>query len=245
MMEYEKVFYPESRLGGFTSVDGTITFYSRVNALLNTESMVVDVGCGRGVYGLDPVPFRKQLRVIKDKCRKVIGIDVDHGAGENPFIDEFRPITPDNCWPVEDGSIDLCLCDNVLEHVEYPHQFFSECERTIKPGGNICIRTPNVLSYFGLLSKLVPNRQHTQVLKKVKDGVVEEDVFPTFYRCNTVSAVRRVLRTHGFEACVYGYDAEPSYLSFSILLYFLGVLHQRYAPGIVKVGIHAFGKKRK
>jgi len=26
--------YPESRFGGFSDIDGTVTFYSRVNALL-------------------------------------------------------------------------------------------------------------------------------------------------------------------------------------------------------------------
>jgi SAM-dependent methyltransferase len=235
-------FYPESRLSGFSHVDGTIAFYSQVNALLTPQDVVLDVGCGRGAYGEDPVQFRRELRILKGKCRKVIGIDLDPAGEANPYLDEFRRMDGDS-WPVESESVDICISDNVLEHVTDPDQFFAECQRVLKPGGHLCIRTPNVLSYFGLVSKLVPNRKHVSVLEIAKERVQEKDTFPTVYRCNTIPCIQRMLAKHGFEAIVYGYDAEPSYFSFSRLLYFLGVLHQRFAPNLFKVGIHAFGKK--
>ncbi len=241
-MSFKQIYYPESRFGGFTNVDGTLTFYNRVSALINPSSIVVDVGCGRGAYSEDPIDYRRNLRILKGKCQHVIGIDVDQKAKENPFIDEFRQITGDS-WPVESQSIDLCVSDNVLEHIQYPDSFFSEIYRLLKPGGYVCIRTPNVLSYFGLISKLVPNRRHTAVLEKVKNQVNAEDVFRTVYRCNTIRCIRYMLEKYGFEHCVYGYDAEPSYLSFSRFFYFLGVLHQRFAPQVFKAGIHAFGRK--
>lgn len=230
-------------MGGFTTIDGTIIFYNRVNALIEQNSVVVDVGCGRGAYAADPIPYRRQLRILKGKCRKVIGIDVNPGARDNSFIDEFRLIECER-WPLADASSDLCLCDNVLEHLEDPDHFFAESRRVLRPGGYLCIRTANVLSYIGLVSKLVPNRQHAAVLKKVKERIEEVDIFPTLYRCNTLACLRRKMRAHGFEAHVYGHDAEPSYLSFSRFFYFLGVLHQRFAPGMFKVGLHAFGIKR-
>jgi len=241
-MSLKQIFYPESCFGGFAIVDGTITFYTRVNALIQPSSVIVDVGCGRGSFRDDPIEFRRELRNLTGKCREVIGIDVDNRAKENPFIDEFRLITEAH-WPVEDQSTDLCVSDNVLEHIEDPDHFFSEIKRILRPGGYACIRTPNVLSYFGLISKLVPNSRHSFVLEKVKDRVNSGDVFPTVYRCNTVARLRRILKEYNFVHSVYGYDAEPSYLSRSRFFYFLGVLHQRYAPHIFKVGIHAFGRK--
>jgi SAM-dependent methyltransferase len=241
-MNLKHLYYPESRFGGFSDIDGTITFYNRVNALLRPADVVVDIGCGRGAYADDPIDYRRRLRILKGKCRSVIGIDVDLEAEQNPFIDEYRRIITLR-WPVESQSIDLCLSDNVLEHIQNPDNYFSEISRILKPGGFICIRTPNLRSYFGLVSKLVPNRQHIQVLGQVKDRVNPEDVFPTDYRCNTIGCIRKYLQKHGFEHTVYGYDAEPSYLSFSRWTYLLGVLHQRFAPGYFKVGIHAFGKK--
>lgn len=242
-MKYKHLYYPESRFGGFSNVDGTVAFYNRVNALVQPVSVVVDVGCGRGAYGDDPVLYRRQLRILRGKCQRVIGIDVDPQGKENPFIDEFRPIEG-GLWPVDDRSVDLCLADNVLEHVLDVEAFFSECRRILKPGGYLCIRTPNLLSYFGLVSRLVPNRGHVPVLRRVKERVLEQDVFPTVYRCNTIPAIRRMMERYGFDHAVYGHEAEPAYLSFSRLAYSTGILVQRLTPNLFKVGIHAFGMKK-
>ena len=121
-------YHPESQFGGFSEIDGTVRFYDRVNALLNSQFTVLDAGCGVGAYENDPVEFRKQLRILKGKCRHVIGIDVDPEAATNPHIDEFRQIEGDR-WPVDDESIDLCVTDYVLEHIESPDSFFGECAR--------------------------------------------------------------------------------------------------------------------
>lgn len=236
-------FYPESNFGGFTQVDGTVAFYSRVQALAAPESVVVDFGCGRGAYAADPVPFRRSLRVFKGKVSRVIGLDASPAAAENPFLDEFYPLEGPR-WPLEDCSADLVLCDNVLEHLLEPEEFFREAQRVLRPGGAVCIRTPNALNYIAMLSRLIPNRSHARILAKAKPELGEEDIFPTVYRCNTLPAVRRALRRHGFEAVVYGYEAEPSYLSFSKAAYALGVLHQKLSPGLFKAAIFAFGRKK-
>lgn len=46
--DYMGLYYPESRFGGFTDVDGTVAFYTRVQSLVEAGSVVLDVGCGRG-----------------------------------------------------------------------------------------------------------------------------------------------------------------------------------------------------
>jgi SAM-dependent methyltransferase len=239
MME---IFYPESRFGGFTRVDGTVAFYTRVQALVEPGSVVIDFGCGRGAYAADPVAYRRDLRIFRGKARQVIGIDTSTAAAANPFVDEFRCLE-ETRWPVADGQANLIVCDNVLEHLPDPTAFFGEAYRVLCPGGSLCIRTPNQLNYIALLSRIIPNRSHAQVLAKAKPGVKEVDIFPTLYRCNTLPAVRGALRRQGFQAVVYGYEAEPSYLSFSTAAYALGVLHQKIAPGFFKAAIFAFGKK--
>ena len=243
-MDYKSIYYPESKFGGFTDIDGTTSFYFRINSLISPSSVLLDVGCGRGAYADDPLPLRRELRVFKGKCKRVIGIDVDKAAERNPFLDEFRLIEDTSCWPLEDESIDVCISDNVLEHVEDPEVFFSECYRVIKQGGYLCIRTPNVLSYFGLFSRLVPNRFHAAVAGRVQNNRIKEDVFPALHRCNTKIKIRRMFNKFGFEHCVYGYEAEPAYLSFSRIFYLLGVIHQRFAPNMFKVAIFAFGRKK-
>lgn len=243
-MRFKQIYYPESAFGGFTDMDGTVIFYARINALLEPSFVVLDFGCGRGARRDDEVRLRRELCILRGKVRKVIGLDVDEAAAENPFVDEFNLLTGAR-WPIADGSIDLIVSDSVLEHIERPEVFFSECRRTIRPGGYLCLRTPNKWSYVGLASRLVPNRFHSKVLTSVQDDRKEEDVFPTFYACNSVSRIRRALREHGFDGVVYGFESEPSYLSFSRLAFRFGVLHQRLSPRFLKPAIFVFARARK
>ena len=88
----KEIFYPESKFGGFTDIDGTIVFYQRVNSLLEKHFVLLDVGCGRGAYGEDTILIKKNLRIFKTKVKKVIGIDIDKAAEKNPFLDELMVI---------------------------------------------------------------------------------------------------------------------------------------------------------
>jgi len=243
MDKYEPAFYPEIGFGGFTRFDGTIEFYTRVNALLNSTSVLVDFGCGRGEHQEDGLAVRRSLRCFRGRVAKVIGLDADLTAQSNPTIDEFCGITPGHSWPLADTSVDLVLCDSVLEHLPDPGALFREAQRALVPGGHLCIRTTNVLSYVGLAARLTPNRWHAPVLARVQSARKGRDVFPTLYRCNTVHAIRRQYRKNKFYAVVYGHDAGPGYLAFSKVAYTAGFLHQRIAPGFVRPTIMGFGKR--
>lgn len=243
-MSYLETFYPEAAYGGFSRVDGTVAFFSRVNALLEPGFTILDVGCGRGEYAEDPVPFRRDMRVLRGKCKTVIGIDVDEAAGTNPYIDQFALING-KVWPVGDEAVDLCVTDHVVEHIADVQGFFSECARVLRPGGYLCIRTPNSRSYVSLAARLVPNRHHARVLGTVQERRKAEDVFPTLYRCNTRGALGRAMTSAGFERCaVYAHEAEPAYLNFSSVMYRLGVIHQRLSPGAIKPVLFAFARKK-
>jgi SAM-dependent methyltransferase len=239
---YKTAFYPETAIGGFTGVDSHVAFYARVNALIQPSYSVLDFGCGRGKQAEEPVSYRRQLSCVKGKVAKVIGIDVDPVGAGNPFLDEFRLVLPDRPWPVDTRSVDLIICDSVLEHLSDPPAFFREARRVLVPGGYLCLVTPNVLSYVGLISRIVPNKYHAAVTARVQPGRQEKDVFPTYYRCNTPFALRRQMKAHGFRAVVYGYEGEPRYLEFSKFAYALGVFHQRLAPGFLRPCIFGFAQ---
>jgi SAM-dependent methyltransferase len=243
-MDYSYIYFPEIKFGGFSDIDGTIRFYIRVNSLIDSSSVVLDVGCGNGSRSAeDPIPIRKSLRVLKGKCKKVIGIDVDKACKDNSFIDEFGLIE-NNKWPLKNESVDVCVCHDVLEHIENPDLFFSELHRVIKKGGYVCISTPNILNYVSLFSKLIPNRFHFFVLDKIQNKRKERDVFPTFYKCNRKKKISFMLDKYCFTSYVYGHEGKPNYLVFSRFLFFLGVIHQRFMPNMFKQKIFAFGKKR-
>jgi SAM-dependent methyltransferase len=240
-MDLMERFYPESRFGGFTNVDGTINFYLRVNALLSPEDVLLDYGCGRGRYQDDEVRVRRELRIFQGKVKRVIGLDVDQHGAENPYLDEFR-ILEGPVWPVEDDSVDLIVCDWVIEHIRDPAAFFKEARRVLADGGSLCVRTSNLLGYAGFLSWLIPNRFHAPILQRVQKKRKEEDVFPTYNRCNTPGKMRRCLREHDFSSVVYTHESEPAYLQFSRFLYRLGVWYQKIVPGPFRSTIMAFAR---
>jgi SAM-dependent methyltransferase len=236
--------HPELDFGGFTDLDGTVLFYTRVRALLRPDAVAVDVGCGRGTLHEDPVAIRRELRTLRGNCRRLIGIDVDPVAAHNPYVDEFRLIPHSGQWPLEDRSADLAVADFVLEHVVDPSAFFAEAARVLRPGAVFCIRTINSRSYVALASRLIPSRLHEGLLGRIQPHRRAEDVFPGAYRCNSVSQLRQALQDHGFDAVVYGAEAEPAYLGFSRIAYTLGLAYRRLAPGGLRVGLIAWGRRQ-
>jgi SAM-dependent methyltransferase len=240
-MSWKEQFYPESKFGGFTDIDGTMAFYNRINALVKDQFVILDVGCGTGSYFGISQKYKVNLRNFRGRVKKVIGIDVDPKSRDNPSLDEFQQIE-DKTWPVNSQSIDLILSDNVLEHLQTPEDFFDECKRVLKPGGYLCLRTPNRRSYVGILARLIPNKYHARLASAVQENREPDDVFPTYYRCNTIQVLRKQMRSIGLDAVVYGYEAEPSYFHFSRFFYFLGVVYQRLVPGFLKSSIFAFGR---
>jgi SAM-dependent methyltransferase len=237
-------FYPESRYGGFSDVDGTVVFYSRVRGLLRPDMTVLDVGCGHG-SGLrdDPIVFRRHIRNLRGLCQKVIGIDVDREAAQNPGIDEFRPIERVTAWPITNESVDLIVSDFVLEHIDDAVSYFSETARVLKPGGFFCARTSNRIGYVGLLASLVPQRRHAEVLRAARLGRKRSDVFDTHFRVNTVWKLRRALKRAGLRGIAYGYEAEPAYLQFSALAYAFGKYLHVLTPPALRTCLFVFARK--
>jgi len=243
MDKYREIYFPETRFGGFSNIDSSIIFYTRINALLTADSVILDVGCGRGTAAEDRVLYRKSLRILKGKCKKIIGIDLDKAGYLNPCIDEFRLIT-EKKWPVENESIDICICDNVLEHVENPNLFFSELSRVIKKEGLLFIRTTNLFSSFGFLSFITPLEFHKFILRNILHYQRERnDVFKTLFRCNTVFKIEYMFRKYKFKGCIRGYQSEPAYFAFSQFFYLIGLIFDYFTPNFLKTNIFCFASK--
>ncbi|MER8602806.1 class I SAM-dependent methyltransferase [Mesorhizobium sp. M1233] len=201
--------YPEMLAGGFSRVDGTVQFYTRVNALLRKDMVAVDFGAGRGEWFLDdPLPYRRSLRNLKGKVAKVIGIDVDPVVSENPAVDEAFPFDG-SIIPLATHSVDIIVADHVFEHVPVPALTASELNRILRPGGWLCIRTPNKFGYVAIMNRLIPERAKAAVLHFAQPNRKDEDVFPAHYRLNTKSALRHHFPEYAISA--HTWESEPAY----------------------------------
>ena len=135
----------------YLALDSAYVFLVTAQALAARSELVVEVGCGRGSLA-DRGRASGSWQDLRGPGRCVVGIDIDPVGADNPVIDEFRLIGSDMCWPLDDASVDLAVCDWVLEHVTEPATFVSELARVLRPGGVFVARTINRASPLSLFA---------------------------------------------------------------------------------------------
>lgn len=237
-------FYPEVGAGGFTRYDGTVAFYSRVNALIEPDMIVLDLGAGRGAQlEIDRSPYRKMLSTLRGRVQKLIGVDVDAAVLENQFLDEARVIDIAAPLPFPDNSFHLIYSDWVLEHVANPVEFASEVGRLLKPGGWFCARTPNRWGINGLATNLLPNSSHSSILKYLQPTRESRDVFPTTYRLNSMRRLTRHFSPQIWENYSFFFNPEPAYVQGSKWLMRAVMLFNRLMPASFAGDMHVFLRK--
>jgi SAM-dependent methyltransferase len=205
---------------------------------------VLDFGAGRGEwYEDDPVRYRRELQNFRGRCEHVEGCDIDDIVLQNPTVDSAAVFRPGEPLPYPDEAFDLIISRYVFEHVADPEWASSELRRILKPGGWICAVTPNKFGYVALAARLVPNRLHAFVLKKIQPHRKEKDVFPTVYLLNTPKAIRRNFGSWA-DVAYYRDSAVPSYhfgkpIVFRILQFVHWIL-----PSFFGTGFFIFIRKR-
>jgi SAM-dependent methyltransferase len=234
---------PEIFAGGFDRYDGTIQFYQRVNALLQPDFVVVDFGAGRGrIHIDDPIAYRRGLTNLKGKVKEVIGVDVDSAVTTNPAIDRAIVISGSE-FPLPDRSVDLILSDFTLEHLGDPETIARNFERVLKPGGWICARTPNRFGYIALANSFLPDALRSRVLHGAQPERKDEDVFPAFYRLNTLRDIKRLFPKPRFRQASYYWDASPSYHFDSPFVFRLFTWLHSASPDALKTMLMVFIEK--
>ncbi len=147
----------------------------------------------------------------------------------------------DGCLPLDGATIDLIICDYVLEHISDVESFRDEVFRVLKPGGVFCGRTPHALNYVSLAARLVKNANHAKWLAMLQPSRKREDVFSTAYRCNTLRGIGKIFR--GWQNFSYLYASEPQYYCGSKLIYHLFDLVHRLAPLQITGNLFVFLRK--
>ncbi|WP_407950973.1 class I SAM-dependent methyltransferase [Parvibaculum sp.] len=235
---------PEMNAGGFSRYAGVIQFFVRVQSLVRPDMEVLDFGAGRGAFLEDPNNFRRDLRTLKGKVKKVVGVDVDEAIFLNTGVDETHRISPGVEMPFPPDSFDLVLSEWVLEHLDDPAFFAHEMERVIRPGGWLCARTPNKWGLTAIAARLVPNSRHVAFLKLINASRQERDVFPTRYKLNTLGQLRRAFPPDKWEHCSYLWRGEPKYHGNNLALYRLMEGWNALVPPFMATDVFVFLKKK-
>lgn len=181
------------------------------------ETVLLDAGCGR---------HAETLRRFASVVKTAIGIDlVEFPPSVRAAVHVSKS---DLCaLALRDASVDVVVARSVMEHLDDPGRAWAEVGRVLKPGGRFIFLTPQLWDYGSLFARLIPNRFHPALVKKI-EGRAEADTFPVRYRCNTIGAVRRLARRHGFRLeAVRHLNQYPNYLMFNPALFLLGTAYER------------------
>jgi len=152
----------------------------------------LDLGCGWRLLGKDLEPIEDALVA---NAKMVVGCDTNFKSVSKHRNIRRLVIGSADVLPFRDASFDLVTCNMVVEHLRDPLKSFSEMTRVLAAGGQVIIHTPNLLNYAVFLNHAVARwlpRKGMLALIKFADKREEEDVFPTFYRANTVRRLERI-----------------------------------------------------
>lgn len=188
-----------------------------INAHLRRGQRLLDAGCGRHMK------FCKEF----SSSAHVVGIDLDSTFDTDNRHHPFG-VRGDLCHlPFPSGHFDMVISRSVVEHLDHPLQVFREFCRVLRPGGKVVIITPNKYDYVSLIAAATPYWLHRRLVSKIF-RVSEDDVFPTLYRANTITSIRKALYAAGFtQRELRTVNHYPAYLMFSPVLFRLGVLYER------------------
>lgn len=115
---------------------------------------VLDLGCGTG----------RDLVAIADR-RPIRGCGVDFALnnlrlarerGQSAAKTIHWVLSSVECLPFSDHAFECAFFSEVLEHLLEPDLALREIGRILKPGGLLFLTTPNRLSYFSVISEILP-----------------------------------------------------------------------------------------
>ena len=101
---------------------------------LGRPASALDLGCGDGrltaELQADELVAADVSQVALERARRRL-------PGSRVVL-----LAPDEPLPLEDGSFDLVLCAETIEHVRDVQLLLSETRRVLRPGGRVAVTTP-------------------------------------------------------------------------------------------------------
>jgi len=147
-------------------------------ALVGSGKRVLDVGCSSGYLA----------RPLVERGCTVVGIELDEKAAEaarevcsEVLVGDAETME----LPFPEGSFDVVLCGDVIEHLRDPERFLARLRPLLREGGRLVLTTPNVANWTMRLGLLLGRWQYTE------RGILDRTHLHLFTRNTLVETLER------------------------------------------------------
>src|SRR5438034_2764542 len=155
----------------------------------------LDIGCGHQLFACW---MMNEEREIALRAQELIGIDLDEtGIAKHQSL-HLRVVGNLEKLPFPNGKFDVVTANMVIEHIEQPDIVLAEISRVLRIGGTFIFHTPNRNSFQNAILRKIPQAMKYK-LSLILEGRKEEDVFPAYYRLNSVKQIRRLSARYSFD----------------------------------------------
>lgn len=113
-----------------------------MDALSIRGGVIVDVGCGTGSLW----PF------FAERFDRYVGVDAVRYPDFPPDAEFVEADLNGDEIPLADGSADVVVSVETIEHLENPRRLMRQLARLARPGGWVIVTTPNQLSLLSLMT---------------------------------------------------------------------------------------------
>jgi len=164
-------------------------FFDTLAGYLTAETRWLDLGCGHQLVPDWMVGAAAHQHAAVRKVKQIVGIDLDHHALRKNHVLRHRLHADISHLPFADASFNLVSANMVVEHLPSPDQALREIHRILTPDGRFIFHTPNGLYPTTAVAYYVPQPIKNRIIHWLENRP-DDDVFPVWYRMNTIRAIR-------------------------------------------------------
>ena len=176
---------------------------------ITRDNVLLDAGCGK----------KGIMKKYTGQFRYAVGIDLSFAAiKQNTSLDSY--VVGDlPHLPFASETFNIIISQWAVEHLFDPMACLQEFYRVLKRGGGVILVTNSIYNPLMFFSAIFPEKLRDRIKNRLLPPEIEEDTFPTYYRCNSLKTMEKMCQDIGFLKVYDGYIGDTSFFIFSKWLF--------------------------
>lgn len=191
----ENIFWPIKDVIAPTLRSAEDLYVNVLKSYVKQGIIWLDIGSGHQILAPWRYEDEKSLVAIS---QLVVGIDhsMDSLRSHRSVVLKVKGDITN--LPFRDNCFDLVTANMVVEHLDDPEIQFKQVSKIMRPGGIFIIHTPNTLSIWVIIARLLPDIIKSNLIKLL-EGRKENDTFTAYYKANSRKKIVEMASKSGFK----------------------------------------------